>query len=83
MPEKKLKCFVIMPFSQSSNGHTEQYWTSHFHNFLKPEIEKIPALETYSKKEQEIKNVYYCDKQFFCKNGLIIKEILSFKERGL
>ena len=45
MSEKKLKCFVIMPFAQSSDEHTEEYWTNHFYKFLKPEIEKIPSLK--------------------------------------
>ncbi|MFX1503911.1 MAG: hypothetical protein ACFFDH_23315, partial [Promethearchaeota archaeon] len=45
MPEQKLKCFVIMPFSRSSDKHTEYYWTNHFNDFLKPEIEKIPVLK--------------------------------------
>lgn len=34
-----------MPFSRSSENHTEDYWTNHFENFLKPEIEKVPVLE--------------------------------------
>lgn len=44
MTEDKLKCFVIMPFSQSSEDHDEKYWTNHFENFLKPEIENVPNL---------------------------------------
>ena len=44
MTEDKLKCFVIMPFSESSEDHDEKYWTNHFENFLKPEIEKVPNL---------------------------------------
>jgi len=44
MTEVKLKCFVIMPFSKSSEEHDEKYWTNHFENFLKPEIENIPNL---------------------------------------
>ena len=51
MTEKKLKCFVIMPFSQSSIEHSEDYWTNHFHKFLKPEIEKIPTLEVFRSDE--------------------------------
>ena len=42
--EDKLKCFVIMPFSESSEDHDENYWTNHFEKFLKPEIEKVPNL---------------------------------------
>jgi len=44
MTEDKLKCFVIMPFSKSSEEHDEKYWTNHFENFLKPEIENVPTL---------------------------------------
>ena len=33
------KCFVIMPFSKTSDMHTEEYWTKHFGEFLKPLIE--------------------------------------------
>ncbi len=44
--EEKKKCFVIMPFSQSSTDHTEEYWNSHFNNFLKPLIESV-SLEPY------------------------------------
>ena len=32
-------CFVIMPFSETSAEHTEEYWTTHFETFLKPLIE--------------------------------------------
>ncbi len=45
MAEDKLKCFVIMPFSESSEVHDEKYWTNHFENFLKPEIEKVLNLK--------------------------------------
>lgn len=34
----KRKCFVIMPFSKTSEKHTEQYWTNFF-NVVKREIE--------------------------------------------
>lgn len=34
-----------MPFSQSSEKHTEQYWTAHYKEFLKPLIEECPQLE--------------------------------------
>lgn len=34
-----------MPFSGSSDKHTEQYWANHFEKFLKIEIEKVPNLE--------------------------------------
>jgi len=32
-------CFVIMPFSKTTDEHSEEYWTNHFENFLKPLIE--------------------------------------------
>ncbi len=35
----KGKCFVIMPFSKTSEQHTEDYWTKHFEDFIKPLIE--------------------------------------------
>jgi hypothetical protein len=34
-----LKCFVIMPFSKSSDNHTDEYWNKHFTDFLTPLIE--------------------------------------------
>lgn len=43
--EIKKQCFVIMPFSQTSNIHTKKYWTEHFANFLKPLIEGCPSVE--------------------------------------
>jgi hypothetical protein len=45
--EEKKKCFVIMPFSQSSPEHTEEYWNNHYNNFLKPLIESAASLEAY------------------------------------
>ena len=38
-------CFVIMPFSKTTEAHTEEYWANHFNLFLKPLIETNPALE--------------------------------------
>jgi hypothetical protein len=38
-------CFVIMPFSKTTDKHTEDYWTKHFKTFLKPLIEENPNLE--------------------------------------
>ena len=32
------KCFIILPFSQTTEEHTEDYWTNHFNHFLKPII---------------------------------------------
>jgi len=37
--EVKQKCFVIMPFSETIEKHTEDYWTNHYEKFLKPLIE--------------------------------------------
>jgi len=37
--EAKTRCFVIMPFSQTSEHHTEEYWNNHYQAFLKPVIE--------------------------------------------
>ncbi len=34
-----------MPFSRTSDDHTEEYWTIHFETFLKPLIEENPDLE--------------------------------------
>jgi len=35
------RCFVIMPFSETSERHTEAYWTNFFTAFLKPRIERL------------------------------------------
>lgn len=34
-----------MPFSKTTDKHTEDYWTEHFERFLKPLIEENPGLE--------------------------------------
>jgi len=36
-----------MPFSQSSKKHTEQYWTNHFNNFIKPLVEEISGIKAF------------------------------------
>lgn len=36
---ERLKCFVIMPFSKSSDTHTDDYWNKHYADFLEPLIE--------------------------------------------
>ncbi len=41
----KKQCFVIMPFSQTTQNHTETYWTLHFEKFLKPLIEGSGVFE--------------------------------------
>lgn len=44
MPENQIDCFVIMPFSQTTPEHTEEYWNDHYNVFLKPLIEKNPNI---------------------------------------
>jgi len=36
---ERFKCFVIMPFTKSSDIHTEEYWNKHYTDFLEPLIE--------------------------------------------
>jgi hypothetical protein len=36
---------VILPFSKTSEEHTEEYWTEHFDSFLKPLIEESGELK--------------------------------------
>lgn len=47
MPKNRKRCFVIMPFSKTSEEHTEEYWTNHFETFLKPLIEESKELEAH------------------------------------
>jgi hypothetical protein len=49
MPEGngKQKCFVIMPFSKTTDEHSEDYWNNHYNQFLKPLIEINPLIETF------------------------------------
>jgi len=47
MPENRETCFVIMPFSKTTEEHTEDYWTKHFVHFLKPLIEENTNLEAH------------------------------------
>lgn len=49
MSVKLDRCFVIMPFSKTSEIHTEEYWTDHYEIFLKPIIEEC-GLEAYRSK---------------------------------
>ena len=35
------RCFVIMPFSQTTEKHTEKYWSDFFEKFVKPSVEKF------------------------------------------
>ncbi len=45
MSKDKEVCFVIMPFSKTTEEHTERYWTEHFKSFLKPLIEENSNLK--------------------------------------
>ena len=48
MPRKpKYRCFIIMPFSKTSETHTEDYWTKHFETFLRFIIDPIPNIKAY------------------------------------
>lgn len=47
MPPNRKRCFVIMPFSQTSEKRTREYWNKHFTSFLKPLIEECPELQAY------------------------------------
>jgi len=44
---ERLTCFVIMPFSKTSEEHTDAYWTKHFESFLKPLIEEDHKFEAH------------------------------------
>ena len=47
MAEDRKRCFVIMPFSQTTDEHTEDYWTKHYERFLKLLIEDCSTLEAH------------------------------------
>jgi hypothetical protein len=47
MSTAKQICFVIMPFSQTTDKHTEKYWTEHYESFLKPLIEENAGLQAH------------------------------------
>ena len=49
MSEDRKRCFVIMPFSQTTDEHTEDYWTKHYERFLEPLIEEC-QLEAHRSK---------------------------------
>ena len=36
-----------MPFSETTTEHTEEYWTNHFEEFLKPLIEQNEQIEVF------------------------------------
>jgi len=44
---KKLKCFVIMPFSGTTIRHTTKYWTEFYEELLKPLIEANSDVHAY------------------------------------
>ena len=50
MSTNRETCFVIMPFSKTTDEHTEDYWTEHYESFLKPLIEENPNLEAHRSK---------------------------------
>lgn len=37
----KKRCFVIMPFSETTGKHDEAYWTNFFTKFIKVSVEKV------------------------------------------
>lgn len=43
------RCFVIMPFSATTEKHTASYWNNFFFKFVKPSIEKLGYSCTRSK----------------------------------
>ena len=47
MANERERCFVIMPFSKTTDKHTKDYWTKHFKTFLKPLVEENPELEAH------------------------------------
>ena len=38
---------MIMPFSETTDEHTEDYWTKHYKHFLEPLIEECSTLEAH------------------------------------
>jgi hypothetical protein len=54
-------CFIIMPFSKSSERHTEEYWTQHFNEFLKPIVEEcgVNVYRVQAMREDIIKKIIY------------------------
>ena len=46
----RLDCFVIMPFSSTKSEHTEDYWSNHYQNFLKPAIQQSGLYEVHRSK---------------------------------
>jgi len=61
-------CFVIMPFSKTSETHSKAYWTRHFEAFLKPLIEESGDFEVSRSKalrgdlvKEIVENLYNSD----------------------
>jgi CheY-like chemotaxis protein len=54
-------CFVIMPFSATSEIHTSLYWDQFFSNFIKPSIEKFgySCSRSTAKPSNIIKDIIY------------------------
>jgi hypothetical protein len=45
MTTERRTCFVIMPFSKTTDEHTEEHWTKHYEIFLKPLLEENSGIE--------------------------------------
>jgi len=41
MTSNEITCFIVMPFSSTSDVHTQKYWDNHYEYFLKKNIEEI------------------------------------------
>jgi hypothetical protein len=41
-----LQVYVIMPFSKTTEDHTEDYWTEHFEHFIRDQINEIVKHES-------------------------------------
>jgi hypothetical protein len=49
-PQPKKRCYIMMPFSETTEKHTEEYWTKHYTDFLKPLVEQNPSIEVFRSK---------------------------------
>lgn len=61
-------CFVVMPFSPTSEKHTEEYWTQYFEDILKPLIEESGDIKAFRSKamrgdliKEIVENLYRAD----------------------
>ena len=50
-------CFVIMPFSTTTDDHTDEYWNNFFSDFIKPNVEELGY--TYTRSEAAPDNIIY------------------------